>query len=99
MMRFEFVAVMEDGARYPVVADQRDIAAFEIHPDGCSFREYLTRPFTFARFCSWHALVRQRTVDMSWTDFDAACVEVETKDEDEPADAEDPGQPVASAGT
>lgn len=97
MMRFEYQATMADGSTIDVVADQRDIAAFEVDPDGCSFFEAPARPFTYARFLAWHAARRGKLTTLSLDEWKDQCVHVDTVDTE--GEDPDPGQPVASAGT
>jgi len=98
MMRFEYTATMEDGSTLDVVADQRDVAAFEVSPNGCSFLEATSKPFTYARYMAWHAARRGKLTTLTWEDWDAQCVQVDSRDEKDDLEASDPGQPVASAG-
>lgn len=99
MMRFEYRATMEDGTTLDVVADQRDVAAWEVSPNGCSFLEVIHRPFAYARYVAWHAASRSGLTTMDVTTWEAKCVQVDSVDADEAADSEDPGQPTASVGT
>lgn len=90
---------LADGKTFEVKADQRDVAKFEIHPDGCSFYAYQTRPLTFLRFLAWNAGRRAGQHALTWEEFGEECVSVEDLDGDEAAPESDPGQPEASAGT
>ena len=99
---FELRAEMEDGTTYDVVADQRDVAKFEVQDFGCSARDMLSRIATAYRYLAWSALTRRGEIKTPWQEFDAQCVEVtDTPDEESavPADAEDPGQPAPSGGS
>lgn len=97
MMRFEYTATMADGSTIDVVADQRDIAAWEVSPNGCSSLEAITKPFAYARFLAWHAAKRDRRTTLTHDQWEDECVQVDTTDAE--GDDPDPGQPVASAGT
>lgn len=102
-LRFELRAEMEDGVTHDVVADQRDVAKFEVQDFGCSSTELMSRAATAYRFMAWSALTRQGVVKLKWPEFDAQCVEVIDMPDDEesaaPADAEDPGRPAPSGVT
>jgi hypothetical protein len=100
---FELSVDMEDSEPFQVVADQRDIAKWEVQPFGSPFNENAERTLkgvTFLRFIAWSAASRQQLTRLSWADFDARCVEVNPLDEDKsaiPADADRPGRPAPSA--
>lgn len=94
---------MEDGEVYSVTIDQRDIAAWERQPFGCSFSVARDRALVnFLRFISWNALRRQGMIDkkMGWATFDDACIEVvDEQTEEEAADLPDPTNPAPSEDT
>lgn len=108
----EIRAEMEDGTTQDVVADQRDIARWEIQDFGCPFAAIDMRIHLGLRWLAWSALSRRNmlpAVDgkpMSWEHFDAVCVEArdQADDDEEPApgggfaDA-DPGMPAPSEDT
>jgi len=99
---FELRAEMEDGTTYDVVADQRDVAKFEVQDFGCSAMELGSRMATAYRYMAWSALTRRGEIKLKWLEFDAQCVEVSDMPDEEsalPADAEDPGQPAPSEGS
>ena len=98
MMRFQYRATMEDGSTLDVMADQRDIAAWEVSPNGCSFLEVVHRPFAYARYVAWHAAKRSGQTTMDLATWEAKCVEVDSLG-DEEEDSADPGQPIAFVGT
>ncbi|MGC4769201.1 hypothetical protein ACLQ25_09500 [Micromonospora sp. DT44] len=89
---------MEDGTMYGVVADQRDIAKWEVQDFGCPFTEVEDRtPMLAMRWLAWSALSRRGEVTLAWPEFDAACLEADSTqgdDEDEGAD----GPAVAADG-
>jgi len=96
---FNIRAEMADGSSFEVVADQRDIAAFECQPFGLPYFQFPARPFTAMRWMGWHAGKRQglHKID-TWDDFDAQCeYATEITSEDEEPDS--PGNPAASAGS
>jgi hypothetical protein len=105
MLKYHYRATLEDGTTFEVHPDQRDVAAFEVQPFGGGFSEMLVaRPFTFARFTTWSAAKRAKQTRLTWDQFNAQCVEVQSLDDDEDGDggparvvAEDPGQSAASA--
>ncbi|MBM0274134.1 hypothetical protein [Micromonospora tarensis] len=98
---FELRVEMEDGTTHDVVADQRDVARFEVQEFGCSSVDMMSRISTAYRFMAWSVLTRRGETKLTWPKFDATCVEVIDMPDDEesavPADAEDPGQPAPSA--
>jgi hypothetical protein len=97
------VGVEMDGAAepYSVVADQRDIARWEIQPFGCPVDQVESRMLLFLRYLAWSASRRQQLTDLDWPTFDDQCAEAMPLGDDEdgagtPADAEDPGRPGQS---
>lgn len=99
-LTFELRAEMEDGAVHDVVADQRDLAKWEVQPFGTSMEEMKSRLATAMRFLAWSALTRQGDIELKWVEFDARCIEVGDIPEAEASgapDAVDPGKPARSA--
>ncbi|RKN38451.1 hypothetical protein [Micromonospora endolithica] len=97
---FDLRAEMEDGTTYDVVADQRDIAKWEVQDFGTAFADIGSRQHMAYRWLAWSALTRRGLVDLEWPEFDALCVEATDRPEEEadvPADAEDPGRTAPSA--
>lgn len=95
-MRFELNVEMEDGNTYQVVADQRDIAKWEVQPFGwpvSKMEEQMS--MGFFRFLAWSVMTRQQLTPLKWDEFDSKCVEAMPPDDEEgegtPDDAEDPG--------
>jgi len=91
---------LDDGTEYKVVVDQRDIAAFELQPFGCSYTQVAaSRIMTFMRWTAWHALRRTGQIDRKtgWATFDEQC---EYASDEEPAEegSEDPTSRDQSAG-
>ena len=95
-MTWELAVEMEDGATWVVVADQRDAAKWEVQPFGCPIKDIKARLFTALRFLAWSASTRQGRTELSWAEWDAACVEV--GDPDEPEGEEGSADPLASPG-
>lgn len=94
-MLIELRVEMEDGTTYDVVADQRDVAKWEVQDFGCSIREWDSRMNLAYRFLAWSALKRRGLIDLTWDQFDAQCIEAADLPDEEsavPADAEDPGK-------
>lgn len=99
-MHYALVATMEDESTIEVVADQRDVARWEIQPFGTALEGARGRAFTFLRFLCWNAARRGKLTKLDWSTFDDQCVDVDVQPGVEiPADVEDPGQPVAHEGT
>ena len=96
----EFVVEMEDGTTTDVVADQRDMAKWEIQPFGCAMSQLDSRMNLAYRWLAWSAMSRRGMTDLKWDAFDAQCIEVRDlpdPEDAEPTDVEDPGQPAPSA--
>lgn len=92
-------AEFEDGTELPVVADQRDAAAWEMQEFGTSGTQLSAKPYLAARWMAWNAMRRQALTKLAWKAFSDQCVEVVIAgdpDEDEPA-TPDPGNPDRSA--
>lgn len=87
---------MEDGTKWEVTADQRDIARWEIQPFGGPLSQISARIATFGRFVAWSASARQGKTDLAWPDFDNAAVEVTELEAPTADDVEDPGRRAAS---
>lgn len=100
-LRFEFVVEMDDGETFQVVADQRDVARFEVQPFGFPFGTQVEANLGMhtMRFLAWSAAYRQQATRLDWPAFNERCVEVLPPDEEAeaPADADHPGQPAPSA--
>ena len=101
-MIIELNVEMEDGSTYKVVADQRDIAKWEVQPFGFPAAQMEERmSMNMLRFLAWSAMTRQQLTALPWLQFDAQCIEAfPLDDEDEgsvSADAGDPGTPAPSA--
>lgn len=81
---------------YTVVADQRDVARWEVQSFGWPIvRIEENASMLFFRFLAWSASTRQQRTQEQWEAWSAKCVEVMPVEDEEselPADAEDPGQ-------
>lgn len=97
-MLFEMNVEMDGGEAYTVVADQRDVARWEIQPFGWPISRLEDQmSMQFFRFLAWAASVRQQRTADGWEVWSAKCVEVMPVEDEEselPADAEDPGRTV-----
>jgi hypothetical protein len=96
-LTFDLNVEMEDGSTYQVVADQRDMAKWEVQPFGSSFQNALNgeRQLLFTRWVAWSASVRRGLTELSWDDFDNKCVEVTpVSDGDGEVNDADPGNPA-----
>ncbi len=81
---------MEDGTTHDVVADQRDVAKWEIQDFGCPYSEFETRSMLAMRWLAWSALTRRGAVTLSWLEFDAVCVEVADPEDEQDGEADGP---------
>lgn len=97
-MLFELDVELEGGTSYVVVADQRDVARWEIQPFGWPVTQIDEKAsITLFRFLAWSASVRQQRTTEAWDAWSAKCIEVMPVEDEEselPADAEDPGRTV-----
>ncbi len=100
---FELSVELDDGQEpYVVVADQRDVARWEVQDFGWPIIKMEDRAsMVFFRFLAWSASFRQQRTALPWEQFDAILVEAMPVDDEEgedaaPDDAEDPGQPAPS---
>lgn len=97
-MLFDLEVEMEGHEPYQIVADQRDIARWEVQSFGwpiIKLEEQVS--MLFFRFLAWSAAVRQQRTTEGFDAWSAKCIEVnpiEDEESDVPADAADPGQTV-----
>lgn len=95
-MLFELEVEMDGQEPYVVVADQRDIARWEVQSFGWPIVKMEEQVgMLFFRFLAWAASVRTQQTMASFDDWSAKCIEVMPVEDEEselPADAEDPGQ-------
>lgn len=89
MPRFqqEIDVEMDDGQTWSVVADQRDLARYEV-------QDFYNpaRLFTGVRFLAWSASHRAGKTKLSWVPFNASCIEAG----DPSGDDVDPTEPDSS---
>jgi hypothetical protein len=97
-MLFELDVEMDGQPPYTVVADQRDVARWEIQSFGWPIVKMEDNvSMLFFRFLAWSASTRQQLTSEGWEPWSARCLEVmpvDAEGSDVPADAEDPGQTV-----
>lgn len=97
-LRFELSVEMDDGTKWEVVADQRDVARWEVQPFGWpagQIKEQVS--MAFFRFLAWSASTRQQFTTDTWEKFDGLCVEaMPLPDPEDDDDASDPGQSAPS---
>lgn len=89
---YEFDVEFDDGTVERVVADQRDVARWEGHPQWAP-----DRPFLRSRFMAWSALKRQGNTNVSWERFnerDCAEVRVPEIDEEDGEGEQSPSPPT-----
>lgn len=99
---FELEVEMEGQPPYMVVADQRDVARWEVQTFGWPIIKIEDEAsMIFFRFLAWAASTRQQLTTEGWEAWSAKCIEaLPPEDEEEsaiPADAADPGQTGQSA--
>lgn len=92
----EMTVEMDGGETWSVVADQRDIAKWEVAPFGGPFTRFEDKAMTGCRFLAWSASKRQGRTQLDWEPFNDACIEaVPVEEEPDGTDeAEDPGRPA-----
>lgn len=94
---FHLTVELEDGTTWKVDADQRDFAKWELHPDGVPFHMMAMKPYATMQFLAWSAGKRAKLHHFAtFEQFAEQAVLVSRQDDED--DAEDPGQPAASAG-
>lgn len=97
---FELEVEMEGDTAgpYVVVADQRDVARWEVQSFGWPIVKVEEQAsMLFFRYLAWSASFRQQRTTLPWGQWSELCVEVMPVEDEEsalPADAEDPGQTV-----
>lgn len=97
-MLFELTVELEGADPYVIVADQRDVARWEVQPFGWPVGQLNERvSMVFFRFLAWSASARQGRTKEAFDPWSDVCVEVMPVEDEEselPADAEDPGRTV-----
>lgn len=100
-MLFELTVELEGEAPYTLVADQRDIARWEVQSFGWPVSQLEDKAsMAFFRFLGWSASVRTQRTAEGYDAWSAKCLEVMPVEDEEselPADAADPGLTAASA--
>jgi hypothetical protein len=95
--RYPLHVELDGGKEWDIVADQRDVARWEIQPFGGAVLEAPAKYNTFARFLAWSASTRNNITDLTWDAFDKAAIEVNEVEDGKPDDeAGDPGDRAAS---
>jgi hypothetical protein len=99
-MSWPMTVVLEGEEPRSVTVDQRDIAAWERQPFGCSFSVARDRALVnFLRFLAWNAMRRQGLIDktMGWATFDDKCIEAtDLQTPEEAGELPDPTKPDPS---
>lgn len=99
-MLFELSVELDGDEPYVIVADQRDVARWEVQSFGWPVSQIEERAsMGFFRFLGWAASVRAQRTTEAWETWDLRCAEVMPVEEEEselPADAADPGQTAPS---
>lgn len=99
-LTFELEVTYTDDRTETVVADQRDMAAWELDPVMGNFGGCLHavtregRPTLAFRWLAWHALVREKRTKLGWVKWGDEALSVEFAPVSPPG-AEDPGEPTA----
>ena len=81
---------------YTIVADQRDIAAWELEPFGCAVALSAHKIYSFTRYLAWHASKRINKTKLAWSKWSDVCVDVTSADVEDD-ESGDPGRPAPSA--
>jgi len=84
-LRLPYVVTLEDGTTLDVVADQRDLAAWELHKD---FRPPHEAPHTASRFWAWSAAKRAGDYEHAWARWSAEVIDVRDADQDDEQEGE-----------
>lgn len=100
-MLFELQVELEDGTTYVVVADQRDVARWEVQSFGWPISQIEEKAsMAFFRFLGWSASVRTQRTTEGYDAWSVKAIEVMPLEDEEselPADAADPGPTAPSA--
>lgn len=98
--RYEFTVELDGDEPFVVVADQRDLARWEVQPFGCATTKATeTSPVLWVRYLAWSASTRQGDTTLSWDAWQQVCVDVAEVEQPEDAvgdEGVDPGQPDPS---
>lgn len=84
-----------ESVRWRVVADQRDMARWEVQPFGGPLKDLEAVGMTAMRFLAWSASVRQRLFTGTFEQWSNLCIEAMPIDDEPEAGASDdgPGDP------
>lgn len=93
---WRIVYELEDQPPAEVVADQRDVAQWELQPFGGPVANEQPVGVTFWRFLAWSACRRRGETKLTWAQWTDQCVEADLAVDPVAEDAEDPGQPGRS---
>ncbi len=93
-VQFHIEVEMEGAETYTLVADQRDLAKYEVQD---FYDPLVGRRHTSMRFLAWSASVRQGRTKLPWEKFNEQCIEARDPKEDEPEEL-DPTNQDQSAG-
>ena len=95
---FDLHVVGESDVEFYVVADQRDMAKWEVQPFGGPITELDKIAMLGLRYLAWSAATRQRLTVLNWDEWSDWCIEAMPRDDAEaPAgddESGDPGQTV-----
>lgn len=97
-MKFDLNVTYDDGSHTTVTAGQREMAAWEAEPFGCSSAAAMdTKPMMFLRYLAWAALRRTTAGVAPYAKWQAGVDEVEAPDDLESTtpDPTNPDQPDA----
>lgn len=99
-MVFELKVEMADGGpTYLVVADQRDIARWEVQSFGWPVQNIEASPsMLFFRFLAWSVSVRQGLTDLAWDDWNEQCLEALPPGDDDEPEGEPAPDPLETPG-
>jgi len=98
VLTFELDVTYEDGHTERVVADQRDLAAYEVQFGMSGPRAMSERTISVFRWLAWSALTRTGRCGLDWTAWSAVAVYVDVGDDEEAIETPDPGRPAAPDG-
>ena len=94
-MLFQLTVEIEGADPYVIVADQRDVARWEVQPFGWPVSQIAERAgMLFFRYLAWSASTRQGRTKEAFDPWSDLCIEVLPVDDEEselPDDAADPG--------
>ena len=103
-LRWEIEVELDGRPPYLVVADQRDIARWEVQPFGGPVSQLEAMAMTAFMFLAWSASTRQGLTDLDWPGWQGVCagaMPVDDEDGDQAAadDVGDPGKTAIGGGS